>query len=204
MRVWLLAAAVLLAGCASTPSSSFPPEVESVGWTQPTAALWLVTSTGCGFCSGDPTVPEFEGVAYWRDGKALLFEYARGTGDARVEYHEESLTAFAPALEDLFTQANVYGVRADESVRIHIVASATMKDAPRLNGVFSDALADATEPKPRESDCQDCSATIMQSFGPPRADRIEMSPQWDVGDGWQRVQDQLEGIGEMTARANDW
>ncbi len=185
---WLPVLALLLVGCLGS-SAGEGIEGTRDEWMEPTASLWIVSSTGCGFCIGDPEIAEFDGVLYYRDGRVAAFTYARGTGDGAVTATPEA-APWVPMFEDLVRQTRLYGQTPTSGIRIHSVTTGTLSDEAKLesDNLLDASLSVARTPEDRDDDeCADCAHRVVESFGKPLAMRIEARSNNDVGYGWREV-----------------
>ncbi len=199
MRTAVVWAILLLPGCTSETTQ---PDGVVDGWTEATSPLWLVRSTGCGFCSGDPDVAEFEGVLYYRGGQAASFTYALGRAGDPAVTAVPAAEPWIPLFEEVLDQASLYAQSGSRGIRLHAVTTGTLSDdAERdVRRGLLDALRDARDPVEKDgAECADCAHVVLQSFGDPVAARIEDRYNNDIGDGWRRVDAQMVAIRDWLA-----
>ncbi len=160
---------------------------------------WIVRSTGCGLCSGDPETPEFELVLVEYGGGVVNIAYAR---DASFTV-ARGVKADAGALRALFERVDAYGKEGERGVRVHSVDFAVLGAAEfdRIRTDLEATLATVQDPGPTDStDCADCAAVHLDIFD-------ESTMQWQVrllgntakGDPWLAVDRSLSGLGTWLA-----
>ncbi len=161
----------------------------------PEAALaeaWLMRSTGCGFCSGDPSHAEFSIVVVDYGGAIVRIDYARDDQFTVAD----GVQTDAAALESFFTRVEAYG--ADPSVRVHAVAYEAMIPAEfdRIRTDLEATLQQVRDPgSPDGSGCADCSSVNIEVHRAGEVEwRVRLLGNTEKGDPWLTVDRSLRAL----------
>ncbi len=171
------------------------------------ATPWLVRSTGCGHCSGDPDTAEFDLLLVDYGGAMVAVSYGRDTSFSVVP----GVDVDESALRGLFQRVEAYGEGAPASdgsgsgpgVRVHEVRFGAMPavEFDRIRSDLEATIASAADPGPPDtSDCVDCAAVHIETYdGDVLEWRVQLLGNTNKGDPWLAIDRSLRGLGDWLA-----
>lgn len=166
-------------------------------WTTTQADPWIIQTSGCGFCSGDPNVSEHASLVLFDGGHVLWFRFGSGGGEERVSA-VAGLAEYVPVVERV-QDASDSGRLADRHVKIHEVATSRLvgDEWTAAEDHLDAAVQEAEDPGEPNWDCADCSGPhveILGAAGLSATLHTSEHPDFgnmEEGDPWDRILDQV-------------
>lgn len=177
------------AGGAHVPAGPHRP------WTHTSAGPWIARTGGCGFCSGNPDVPEADSTVVYDSGDVLWFRFGRGSNQGTEDVSVvPGLEAYEAELQRVVAEMDNWHVE-NRSVRVHEVASSRLvaEEWSLIRAKLADAAERAQDPGPPRYDCQDCGAAHVELLGE-RKLKAELYGNYETGDSWGRLLGQMDAI----------